>query len=85
MKLLDKDGDGQVSQSGHPLHKSHFVILSLHHSITSSFYLFLLLLRSRRRLMFLIALQISEQEIADGLALSMKRPPSQAELAAVVR
>ncbi len=29
--------------------------------------------------------QITEQEIKDGLAMTMKRPPSQEELAAVVR
>ncbi len=30
-------------------------------------------------------LQISEQEIKDSLALTMKHPPTQAEVAAVVR
>jgi hypothetical protein len=63
-------------------------ILCINH--TSSFYHFIILFvfasaKFAPSFEFLIALQISEQEIADGLALSMKRPPSQAELAAVVR
>ena len=58
MKVLDKDGDGQVCHTtavardnANPLHPP----------------------------------QITEQEIKDGLALTMKRPPTQEEVAAVVR